>query len=433
MTSGAEQGTDLVFLGVCERAACVQDGNTNLVKWNVLGLKHILLSYIFPLPFRGITLALALSTSSTRSEFDLHVLDPDGDDVGSVTLGTVLLSPAEAAEGPPEGLTPILAAPDGSWVPVFLSLPEDTPILIQVPGAYSLNLTQGDSMQPVGAIHFVSIDPPPLTADRVAAIKSDPGASKAVRMEVGCKHCPAKARAYAALERSKETEDSGWTWYEELPEVYQCECGKSTVNLEFVRRNLHGLLGQRPLEGDNIRFVPLYERGALDSIRDAYARLLTTAKCEEDLQKFIEKNPVLLHQFPAERLFPKPAILTFFNADFALVTPMRELILIELERADTRLMRKNGDVAAPLSHAIDQVSDWLQVVDDHRLAVLDSLGVEKEQVSSVRGVVIAGRDIGYDAQQLRKLKGVDRGRISLLTYDDVLFSLDALIRRIGAM
>jgi hypothetical protein len=112
---------------------------------------------------------------------------------------------------------------------------------------------------------------------------------------------------------------------------------------------------------------------------------------------------------------------------------MRELILIELERADTRLMRQDGDVAAPLSHAIDQVSDWLQVVDDHRLAVLDSLGIEKEQVSSVRGVVIAGRDIGYDARQLRKLKGVDRGRISLLTYDDVLLSLDALIRRIGAM
>lgn len=433
MTNGAEAGTDLVFLGVCERAACVQDGNTNLVKWNVLGLKHVVLSYIYPLPLRGITLALALSTSTTRSEFDLHVLDPNGQDIGFVTLGTMSLSAEEAGNGLPNGVAPILAAPHGSWVPAFLSLPEDSPILIQNPGSYSLTLRQGENMQPVGAIHFVAIDPPPLTADRVAAIKSDPGASKAVRMEVGCKHCPTKARGYAALDRSKETEDSGWTWYQELPEVYRCDCGRSTVNLEFIRRNLHGLLGQRSVEGDNIRFVPLYERGALDSIRDAYARLLTSAKCEEDLQKFIEKNPVLLHQFPAERLFPKPAILTFFNADFAVVTPMRELILIELERADTRLMRKNGDVAAPLSHALDQVSDWLQVVDDHRLAVLASLGVEKEQVSSVRGVVIAGRDIGCDAQQLRKLKGVDRGRISLLTYDDVLFSLDALIRRIGAI
>jgi hypothetical protein len=205
------------------------------------------------------------------------------------------------------------------------------------------------------------------------------------------------------------------------------------VKLDWIRRNLHGLLGQRPLDGQNLRFVPLYEQGALDATRESYARLLSTAKCEEDLQKFFERNPVLLHQFPAERLFPKPAILTFFVADFAVVTPMRELILIELERADTRLMRKDGGVAAPLSHAFDQVSDWLQVVDDHRGAVLDSLDIEKAQVSSVRGVVIAGRDGGYDAKQLRKLKGVDRGKMSFLTYDDVLFSFDALLRKIGAM
>ena len=177
----------------------------------------------------------------------------------------------------------------------------------------------------------------------------------------------------------------------------------------------------------------MYEHGALEGIREAYVRLLASAKREEVVQKFMEKNPVLLHQFPAERLFVKPAILTLFSADFAVLTPMRELVLIELERPDTPLMRKNGDVAAPLNHALDQVRNWLQVVDDHRLAALDCLGIEKEQVSAVRGVVIAGRDVGHDAKQLRKLKGVDWGRISFLTYDDILFSLDALIRRLDAI
>jgi hypothetical protein len=92
-------------------------------------------------------------------------------------------------------------------------------------------------------------------------------------------------------------------------------------------------------------------------------------------------------------------------------------------------MKKKGGIAAPLSHAFDQVRGWLHVVDEHRLAVLDSLKIERELVSVVRGVVIAGRDIGYDAQHLRKLKGADWGRITFLTYDDLLFALDALIRK----
>jgi hypothetical protein len=142
---------------------------------------------------------------------------------------------------------------------------------------------------------------------------------------------------------------------------------------------------------------------------------------------------LLLHQFPAERLFPKPPILTFFFADFAVVTPQRELILIELEKTSTRLLKKDGGVAADLSHAFDQVRDWLHTIDEHRLAVLDSLKIDREQVSIVRGVVIAGRDIGYDAHHLRKLKGTDWGRVALLTYDDLAFALDVLIRRMDAL
>lgn len=40
-------------------------------------------------------------------------------------------------------------------------------------------------------------------------------------------------------------------------------------------------------------------------------------------------------------------------------------------------MKKDGGVAAPLSHAFDQVRDWLHTVDEHRLAVLDSLKIDR--------------------------------------------------------
>jgi hypothetical protein len=134
--------------------------------------------------------------------------------------------------------------------------------------------------------------------------------------------------------------------------------------MSLIRANLHAMLGHRYGEGDLISFLPLYERSSLESLRTDFAQLLQGAKKEEQVQQFIQKNPVILHQFPAERLFPKPPILTFFVADFAIVTHQRELILVELEKPTTQLLKKDGGVAAPLSHAFDQVRDWCQLASD---------------------------------------------------------------------
>jgi hypothetical protein len=65
------------------------------------------------------------------------------------------------------------------------------------------------------------------------------------------------------------------------------------------------------------------------------------------------------------------------------------------------------------------------------LAVLDdSLRIPREMVSTVRGVVIAGRDLGNDASHLRRLKGAYQGEVTLLTYDDLAAGLAALAQRI---
>ena len=90
-------------------------------------------------------------------------------------------------------------------------------------------------------------------------------------------------------------------------------------------------------------------------------------------------------------------------------------------------MSKTGDAAQPLSHSIDQVRNWLHVADELRLAVLAALGLV--QVSSIRGVVIAGRDGPYPSEHLRRLKGFDRGRIVFLTFDDMAASLASLADR----
>ena len=290
-------------------------------------------------------------------------------------------------------------------------------------------LTKGESFV-IGQVHFAVIDPPPLTAERIAAIRSDPTAIKSVRMDIGCRKCPAKIKVYAGLERISNLEREGYLWYETIPDTFNCDCGSSTFDFRTIRRNLFAPLGRTGSKSDDqLSLMPLYEYNAVESIRQTFARLLSSNPREEVLQQFFEENPILLHQFPAEKLFFKPSILTFFHADFAIVTPQKELILVEIEQSSIRLMTKKGGMAAPLQHAFDQVRDWLHSVDEHRLAVLDTLNIDRDLVSSIRGVVIAGRDLGYDAQHLRRLKGTDWGRVTFLTYDDLLFGLGALLRR----
>lgn len=115
-----------------------------------------------------------------------------------------------------------------------------------------------------------------------------------------------------------------------------------------------------------------------------------------------------------------------------MLTPERELVLIEIERASTRLLKSDGGQHSDLTHAIDQIHNWLGVTRDHLLAVLDdSLHIPREMVSTVRGVVIAGRDLGNDPNHLRGLKARYRGEIKLLTYDDLAAALAVLAQSLG--
>jgi hypothetical protein len=174
------------------------------------------------------------------------------------------------------------------------------------------------------------------------------------------------------------------------------------------------------------KFVPLYEQGAIVALRAKFLDLLTQQASEEVYQEFIENNPVLLHPFSPMKLYFKAPVLSLRKTDFALVNSQGELLLIELERPHIKLLKKDGDRHSELNHAFDQVHEWLHHADEHRAAVLDCIGVKREQVGAVRGVVIAGRDRDCNPEHLRRLKGADLGRIRFLTFDDLVASLDSL-------
>jgi hypothetical protein len=60
--------------------------------------------------------------------------------------------------------------------------------------------------------------------------------------------------------------------------------------------------------------------------------------------------------------------------------------------------------------------------------------ISRYKVATIRGVVIAGRDRGYNPDALRRLKGrFYNSRISLLTFDDLASSLGALVEQMGRL
>ena len=419
----------VAFLGVSGRAGRVRDPDTNLEILDALGIRSVVVSPIYPMALHGWKYVFAIYEARPGDCFDLVVRGPDGGTVGStrIAISDVAESGVFSARASSGSERPRYAP---GWR-IEIASAEQAGFLIHQPGLHEFFLQEGDTQLSVGWLYFHLSHPLPLTPERATAIRSDPDAAEMVRIELTCSRCNDRISPYAALERSSSFEAKGHRWYAELPDEFRCGCGHFVVDLTITRRNLYALLGSSTSSPLPLSPVRLYDHDSVRTIERNLTNLVVGAVREEELQTFFDEHPLALHICsPAERIFPKARILTKYCCDFAILTPSRELVLVELEKATTKLMTKRGGVGKDLQHAFDQVHDWFQVADDHRLAVLDSIGIEKDQVASIRGIVIAGRDVGYNDTHLRALKGRDFGRVTLLTYDDVLASLRSLAARI---
>jgi len=193
-----------------------------------------------------------------------------------------------------------------------------------------------------------------------------------------------------------------------------------------MRDNLHALLGVEGFSDEKVSFDRLYEIDSVMTIIGQFERLLNRNPSEEVLFDFIKDNPLFLHIFSPKRVFYKAPILSKYKTDITILNQNGELLFIELEKADTPLLTKNGEINAKFQHAISQIHDWLYDFENHKAAVLDCLGVDMKEVSKARGVAILGRDSNHKSEHLRKLKWKTFDKVSFLTYDDLLRNLVSL-------
>lgn len=414
---------DVAFLGLCERAECKQLNPSLLLTCNIIGLKNVIISNIYPLSLAGSYFAISIYNPNSFNKGRIYIRSEDGEELIHIDIEVEVNAAPKSSVEQLESTVPYIEIP--IWTTNYIYVDA---ALVKSPGRFTVFLAKDGQELTIGHLIFALAPAIPLTPDRIAAIKSDPMAAGALRYILTCNQCGDTLKSYTGLDKSKDQEENGFVWYEDLPNRFNCSCGKNDLDLTILRQNMHGLLGRHANSQGAISLTQLYEKDALETIVNDFIKLLDSNPLEEPIQKFIEDNPILLHQFSPQQIFYKPPILSKYKADFAVVNQKKELILIEIEKLGKPILKKDGGKTADLQRPFTQVEDWLFSIDRHRDAVLDGFNLNPSDVSKIRGIVIMGRDNECNEEHLRKLKWIDHGRTDFYTYDDLANALITLIR-----
>ena len=169
--------------------------------------------------------------------------------------------------------------------------------------------------------------------------------------------------------------------------------------------------------------------GNLDSVIKRFEDLLEQTTREEELQAFLAENPVVLSP-AAQNIYPKHKLGKEHVCDFVIERAEADYVLVEIEAASRRLFTKKGDPFHELSHAQQQVEDWLEWVSHNTSYAEQSL----PGISDPEAWVVIGRDKMLTGSQKVKLRRRNKAlhHITIMTYDQLLNSarshLDNLIR-----
>lgn len=413
--------SEVNLIGVCEKYNEMPNGLIRLQsgeffdiqKKNLLGLKEFHIVNI--LPFSGDTLYFVLIFSKEIKESDtgnkrkILLQDLHGKVLGTIEFEITVYGDKNTESNNKFHLQAV-----------------QIPYLFSEPGEYQLFIDNGKDKNLVGKFFVVYQPAIPLTQERIQAIKSDPLSMKYLRYAIGCNSCREELNVLCGIEKDKNKKKSNSVWYQDLPESFKCKCGKVDINLKYLKESAHALLGYRARNfSSNTEMIEgEYSKGVLESIARKFSVLIDNLESgEEEIQKFIEKNPIILSCLTPDLLKYKSPIGSKFKTDFTVFTPKKELLLVEIEKPSTKLFKKNGDQHAELTHAFDQVKNWLMAATRNRLALIDDVkmeGLTVDTVTNIKGVVIAGKNNKEYDPYLEKLRTSD---IDFYTYDDLLNNL----------
>jgi hypothetical protein len=150
---------------------------------------------------------------------------------------------------------------------------------------------------------------------------------------------------------------------------------------------------------------------------------------EEPLHQFIKAHPELLSPTHTRAWSKLP--LGKRVTDFVFREPSGDYLLVELEQPSFVLFREDGQQRVELTHAVDQVMDWRQYLEDNLSTVQRELGLEGIS-SSPRCLIVIGRSASLNEENRRKLMTLENAtpRVKIMTFDDLLANAKAAVENL---
>jgi hypothetical protein len=176
--------------------------------------------------------------------------------------------------------------------------------------------------------------------------------------------------------------------------------------------------------------VPIY---SLLNVLSEYERLLAKVDLvEEDAQKFLEKNPMLI-SIDFKEVFPKFKLGEKYVVDFVIRTSDSRYVFVEIEDPNDRLytMEKLPKQGKELREADSQMKEYLSYVKNNILYLQNRLaGLNVEKVS---GLIIVGRSSRLSEKQLARLEKDNSTIVGyrILTYDELYTRIRTFLENLG--
>ena len=168
--------------------------------------------------------------------------------------------------------------------------------------------------------------------------------------------------------------------------------------------------------------------------RESHARAIQEFEAllagpEEPVHQFLKAHPELL--CPTHDAVWSKLPFGEHVSDFVFREPPNDYLLVEIEAPYRELFRSDGQQRAELTHAINQIDDWLQYIQDNKPTVEDKLGLAGISTTP-RTLVVIGRSVTLTDENRRKLTVIQgqRSKLRILTYDDVIATARITLERL---
>lgn len=191
----------------------------------------------------------------------------------------------------------------------------------------------------------------------------------------------------------------------------------SSLPLELKEMMIESRLQKKPLSNIVSRLYGLFLRFS-HLIRDPQTK-------EKELHRFLLEHPISIDPYGI-RIESEVRLGAEYRIDLVIqyATSDKRLLLIELERANLQIFTKKGRYRAHVTHAIQQVEDWLRWWRENPGNVPEFL----DYSLPVEGLVVIGRSADMDESTKRRLINLNYNRkVQVITYDDLLERIQSLI------